>query len=215
MHRLAEDDKRTTPTRQAEQTPTQEVRGSTAMPPRKGATTESDAIAGNNRGRCRAFTRSSPNLKPCPPVRHSRGCPRLAAANHQLPPLTPPADGTTKTRPQEVSDVRNAALAQSREGARVSPGETRMQEQPPRRYLQRRTRRQKGVAAAGPDKQPRQDFRPRCVASTHPPARDRPNRQRQPARRSSAPRARRSEAMNEKGRRGPNPPPAEPPPSSA
>lgn len=106
------------------------------MPPRRGATTESDAIAGNNRGRCRAFTRSSPNLKPCPPVRHSRGCPRLAATNHQLPPLTPPADGTSKTRPQEVSDVRNAALAQSHEGARVSPGETRVQEQPPQRRLQ-------------------------------------------------------------------------------
>ena len=72
-HHLADDKRSTMPTGRVDQTLMREVRDSTTLPPRRGATIECTAIAGINRGRCRVFTRSSPNLKSRPPIRRSRG----------------------------------------------------------------------------------------------------------------------------------------------
>src|SRR4051794_7749251 len=72
------------------------------MPPTRGATTESAAITGTGRGRCKVFTRSTPKPKSCPSDCRVEVAQQLIGANNQLAPLVPLTDGASKARTQEA-----------------------------------------------------------------------------------------------------------------
>ena len=86
------------------------------MPPTRGATTESAAITGIGRGRCRVFTRSTPIPKSCPPDRRVQEAKQLVDANNQHAPQIPLADGASKARTQEAK--RHKKVSPSSDPAR-------------------------------------------------------------------------------------------------